>query len=174
MQVTKENYTTLKYDAFSMFNDQWALCTAGEKDKYNTMTIGWGTLGTIWGPPKKGKQIVTVFLRKSRKTSDILLENKNFTVCFFPEKYRKDLGILGAKSGHNVPDKIKLTNLTPKFLEHAVGFEEANLTFVCKTIYSHLMTQEELPEFVRYTLYKDGDFHYIFMGEIEDVYGEME
>jgi len=172
MNVTIENFAKAKYDVFSMFNEQWALCTAGNSDEYNTMTIGWGTMGTIWGPPNKGKSIITVFLRESRRTSDILLKVDNFTVCFFPEEKRKDLGILGSKSGNDVPDKIKLTSLTPKFLENSVGFEEAELTFVCKKLYTHLMAKDEIPEFLRDTLYRDGDLHYIFMGEIIDVLGE--
>ena len=32
---------------------------------YNTMAIGWGT---IWGVPKRGRQILEVFLRENRKT----------------------------------------------------------------------------------------------------------
>ena len=90
MQINKENFTTARYDVFSLFNDRWALCTAGGPDHYNTMTIGWGTMGTIWGPPKGGKQIVTVFLRESRYTTDILLQDEHFTVCFFPEVEAED------------------------------------------------------------------------------------
>lgn len=174
MQVNRDNFASAKYDVFSMFNDRWALCTAGTPEEYNTMTIGWGTLGTIWGPPMKGKQIVTVFLRESRYTSEILLKNDRFTVCFFPEENRKDLATLGRFSGRQVPDKIARTGLTPKPLGNAVGFEEARLTFVCKKIYVHKMTEEELPEFVRDGLYADGDMHYIFMGEIEDVFGNVD
>lgn len=174
MQINIENFASAKYDVFSMFNNQWALCTAGTPDEYNTMTIGWGTMGTIWGPPNKGKQIITVFLRESRRTSDVLLKNDRFTVCFFPEEYRQDLLTLGMKSGHDVPDKINLTKLTPKPLGNSVGFEQAKLTFVCRKIYSHKMLRDELPEFVRDTLYRDGDLHYIFMGEIEDAFGSID
>ena len=134
MNITMENFKTAKYDVFSIFDDRWGLCTAGTPREYNTMTIGWGTMGTIWGPPKKGKQIITVFIRESRRTYQILQKEDEFTVCFFPEKYRKDLGILGSKSGNDVPDKISLTSLTPKMLGNAVGFEEAELTFVCKNL----------------------------------------
>lgn len=171
MNLSMENFSKAKFDVFSMFDERWALCTAGTPAEYNTMTIGWGTMGTIWGPPNRGKQIITVFLRESRRTSDILLKDDHFTVCFFPEENRKDLGILGMKSGKDIPDKISLTNLTPKPLKNAVGFEEAELTFVCRKIYTHLMNRDELPDFVRDTLYKDGDLHYIFMGEIQDVFG---
>ena len=174
MQITKENFTSGKYKVFEMFNSRWGLCTAGTPEEYNTMTIGWGTLGTIWGPPMRGKSIVTVFLRQSRRTSDILLKDENFTVTFFPEKYRDDLGQLGMKSGHNVPDKINLTKLTPKMLENAVGFEEAELTFVCKKIYTTLMEKEDVPEFLRETLYHDGDLHYMFIGEVVDAFGTIE
>lgn len=132
MNITMENFKTAKYDVFSIFDDRWGLCTAGTPREYNTMTIGWGTMGTIWGPPKKGKQIITVFIRESRRTHQILQKEDEFTVCFFPEKYRKDLGILGSKSGNDVP------------------------------------------EFTRDTLYKDGDLHYLYMGEIEDVFGMIE
>ncbi len=173
MNIDIDNFASARYDVFSMFNNQWALCTAGTPDEYNTMTIGWGTMGTIWGPPMKGKQIITVFLRESRRTSDILLAGERFTVCFFPEEKRKDLGYLGMHSGHAEPDKISKTSLTPKMLDNAVGFGEATLTFVCKKIYTHLMGEDELPEFSRDTLYRDGDLHYIFMGEIEDVFGTI-
>ena len=173
MQINKENFTTARYDVFSLFNDRWALCTAGGPAHYNTMTIGWGTMGTIWGPPKGGKQIVTVFLRESRYTTDILLRDEHFTVCFFPEEKRKDLGLLGFKSGRTEPNKIALTSLTPKPLGKAVGFEEAELTFVCKKIYTQKMDLEDLPADVRGFIYREGDPHYLFIGEIEDVFGTI-
>ena len=69
MNININNFAAAKYDVFSMFNNRWALCTAGTPAEYNTMTIGWGTMGTIWGPPMKGKQIITVFLRESRRGS---------------------------------------------------------------------------------------------------------
>lgn len=174
MEINLENFASAKYDVFSMFNNQWALCTAGTPEEYNTMTIGWGTMGTIWGPANHGKQIITVFLRESRKTSEILLKNDNFTVCFFPEKNRKDLLVLGSKSGNDVPDKVNLTALTPKAAGDGVGFEQASLTFVCKKLHTHLMGKDELPDFLSETLYKNGDFHYAFMGEIVDVFGTID
>ena len=174
MEINMQNFTTAGFDVFSLFNDRWALATAGTPEHYNTMTIGWGTMGTIWGPPKRGKQILEVFLRENRKTADVLLGSDYFTVCFFPEGKRKDLGLLGSKSGWDVPEKIGLTTLTPKSLGDAVGFEEAALTFVCKKIYTHKMIREEVPEEVRNTMYADGNpIHYVFMGEIVDVFGNI-
>ncbi len=34
-------------DAFHVFDQQWALVTAGSLESYNTMTISWGGLGTL-------------------------------------------------------------------------------------------------------------------------------
>ena len=42
------NFTT---DIFEQFDKKWALLTAGTMEKFNTMTISWGGLGTLWGKP---------------------------------------------------------------------------------------------------------------------------
>ena len=123
------DFAEKKYDVFSMFNDRWALVTAGSLEDYNTMTIGWGSLGTIWGPPHKGKPIVTVYVSPARYTHSYLEENDYFTVSFFPEEYRKDLGILGSRSGRD-GDKVALTALEPVAVEHGVDFRQAELTGV--------------------------------------------
>lgn len=172
--ITKDNFQQAKYDVFSLFNDRWGLLTAGGPESYNTMTIGWGTLGTIWGPPHGGKQIVTVFVRENRKTNEVMLDSDHFTVCFFPEENRKDLGKLGTVSGHDDPDKIGKTGLTVKPLGKAVGFEEAALTFVCKKIYTHKFDVNDVPEEIAAKMYATGQpIHYMYMGEIEDVFGEI-
>ena len=45
-------------DIFSVFDKKWALLTAGDKDKFNTMTVSWGGLGTLWSKP-----VATVYVR---------------------------------------------------------------------------------------------------------------
>ena len=47
MKLTKEN--------FMLFNDNWALVTAGSLTHYNTMTISWGSLGCIWNGEDSGR-----------------------------------------------------------------------------------------------------------------------
>ena len=39
----------LEMSVFRNFGKDWALVTAGNMENYNTMTIGWGGLGTLWG-----------------------------------------------------------------------------------------------------------------------------
>ena len=37
-----------KVNPFEKFNNEWALVTAGSRDKFNSMTISWGSMGTLW------------------------------------------------------------------------------------------------------------------------------
>ena len=55
-----EHIKDMNVDIFKLFDDHWALLTAGTPKDYNTMTISWGSLGTIWAPRGNGKQIATV------------------------------------------------------------------------------------------------------------------
>ena len=162
------DFTEKSYEVFRMFNDRWALATAGSPEHYNTMTIGWGTLGTIWGPPHKGKPIVTIFVSPARYTHEYLEENDYFTVCFFPEEYRKDLALLGSRSGRE-GDKVALTGLTPVPVEHGVDFAQSELTFVCRKLYTHQFEKEQVPPEVADWIYTRVPPHTMFIGEVVDV-----
>ena len=147
-------------DIFKKFNKVWALLTVGDKNKYNTMTISWGTLGTLWN-----KEVVIVFVRKSRYTHEFIENNEYFTVSFYSDKYKKDLGILGSLSGRD-EDKISKTKLNPEFLDYAITFEEASETLVCKKIYMQDMDINSIPSNIKDNIYIDSDIHTIVIGEI--------
>ena len=80
----------MQINPFTKFDKDWALVTSGTKDDFNTMTISWGSMGTIWN-----RDVVTIYIRPDRYTWEYLNNNDYFTVAFFDEKYRKDLTILG-------------------------------------------------------------------------------
>ena len=150
-------------DIFKKFNKDWALLTAGDKNKYNTMTISWGTLGILWN-----KEVVTVFVRKSRYTHEFIENNEYFTVSFYSDEYKKDLGILGSVSGRD-KDKVSLTKLTPEFLDNTTTFREASETLVCKKIYMQDMDITSIPVDIKDKLYSDNDIHTIIIGEVVDI-----
>ena len=156
------------YKVFDMFNNQWALVTAGNMAHYNTCTIAWGSLGTIWGGPGGGRSIVTVYVNPDRYTWDFLKESDTFTVDFFPEDCRKALGYLGSHSGRD-GDKVAASGLTPKALSGGVTFEEANLTFVCHKLYQGEFRRDGLAEEISRGIYANWDPHWMFVGEIVDV-----
>ena len=151
-------------DIFSVFDKGWALLTAGDKEKYNTMTVSWGGMGTLWGKP-----VVTVYVRQSRYTMDFIKNNDYFTLSMFPEEYKKDLGILGSKSGRD-GDKVALTSLTPRMLAHGVTFSQASKTFVCRKLYEQKMDLAAMPEEVLKNCYPDQDVHSVFIGEVEEIF----
>lgn len=149
-------------------DQEWALLTAGNKEKYNTMTISWGGLGTLWNKP-----VVTVYVRPTRYTYEFIENNKYFTISFYDEIYRKDLGILGSKSGRDI-NKISLTKFTPEFLENTTSFKEAKLTIVCKKIYFQDLDINNIDvesisqsEFERF--YKKDPVHRMYIGEVVDI-----
>ena len=158
-----EKVDKISYNPFKKFHEQWGLVTAGTKEKFNSMTISWGSMGTIWGKP-----MITVFIRPTRYTYEFMKSNEYFTVSFFDEKYRDKLSLMGNKSGRDI-DKVKETGFTPKFLDKGITYEEASETFVLKKWYFQFMDASQIPDDVKKVYYTPGDeTHYMFIGLVVD------
>ena len=153
---------------FKLFDDHWALVTAGTPEDYNTMTISWGSLGTIWAPRGNGRQIATIYIKPSRYTFNYLEKSDYYTISFFPEEKRKDLAYLGSHSGRD-GDKLAQTNLTPVEKTHGtMGFKEASLTLVCHKLYSDGFKKENIPAEIVAAYYDGEEPHHFYIGEIVD------
>ena len=152
-------------DIFSQFDKKWALITAGNKDSFNTMTISWGGMGTIWNKP-----VVTAYVRTSRYTHEFIDREDYFTVSFFPEEYKKTLGVLGSKSGRDM-DKMHDSGLTVKVLENSVTFEEAELTLVCKKLFKQTLSKDNIveSETSARAFYNTDAEHDMYIGEVVDI-----
>lgn len=157
-----------RYDVFHMFDKQWALLTAGRPEQYNTMTISWGSLGTLWGSAGKGRPIATVYVKPARFTHRFLEKSEFFTISFFPSEFRKDLTLLGTKSGRD-GDKVAETSLTPRMLGQAIAFEEAEQIFVCRKMYAQDFDRARIPSTVIERYYLQEEPHTCYIGEIIDV-----
>ena len=152
----------MQVDPFTKFEKDWALLTAGTEDHFNSMTIGWGALGTVWN-----KDVLTVYVRPDRYTWRFLKDSDTFTVSFFPERCRQALTIMGTLSGRD-GDKVAAAGLTPRFLPQGITFEEAAETFVCRKIYMAPMAYEDVPP-VAQRIYQNGvQPHWIIMGEVAE------
>ena len=155
-------------NAFELFDKKWALVTAGVKPDFNTMTISWGGLGTLWERP-----VATVYVRPSRYTHDFMEREPLFTVSFFADSYKKDLAVLGSKSGRDC-DKLALTGLTPMAVETAqgetVGFEQALLTLVCRKVFRQDMDKAAIMPLVAAENYSPEEpAHTMYVGEVVKV-----
>lgn len=166
------------YKIFEMFDKQWALVTAGPMEHFNSCTVSWGSLGNIWGHAGQSCPIVTVYVHPARYTSEFLSDSDTFTVSFYPESCRKALGYMGSHSGRD-GNKAAEAGLTPVAMGNGVTYKEATLTFLCKKLYQHQFTKEDLaPEIQAYYAsmpktypdFKGGwQPHIVFVGEILDV-----
>ena len=158
-----------KNNAPAEFGDKWMLLTAGdEADGFNTMTIAWGQLGSIWG--RKGMRgcipTAVCYVRPSRYTKVFMDSQPYFTLCSFDEKYRKALGYLGSHSGRD-EDKIAASGLTPVHSDGTTYFEEAGTVYICKKIYQAPIVEEG---FIDKSLIDENyplrDYHDMYIGEI--------
>ncbi len=150
-------------NVFKAFADDWALVTAGVRGDYNTMTIGWGGLGTLWGRPA-----ATVYVKKNRYTHEFMEKNDWFTVSFFPAAYKKALGYLGSHSGRD-EDKVAAAGLTPVYPDQAVTFREASVTLLCRKIYAHDFDVSAVPADVAEDYYQAEPPHTIYIGEVVNI-----
>ncbi|MBN2178288.1 MAG: flavin reductase [Deltaproteobacteria bacterium] len=152
----------LKIKAVDFWLKKWPVLTSGTIEHFNSMTIGWGSIGGIWWKP-----FVQVVVRPSRYTFEFMEKYSTFTVCSFPESYRDALQVLGNKSGRD-GDKITETGLTvvaSKVVE-APSYKEADLVLECRKMYWQDM---EPAHFIDPTIedsYPEKDYHRIYYGEI--------
>lgn len=179
MEHFKEiDITELESNTYNMFSHDWFLLTAGDKEKYNTMTISWGMLGSLWSSrkrgPNTGNPVVTVFVRPSRYTKEFIDKFEFFTLSSFDVKYKKDLGYLGTRSGRE-ENKVSKTNLNPLFLDNTVSFNEAKLILKCRKIYTSRINEEGfIDDDIRTLSYPKKDYHFTYVGLIENVYVKEE
>ena len=150
-------------DIFAQFDKKWALLTAGDKESFNTMTISWGGLGTLWG-----KDVATVYVRTSRYTHDFMDANEYFTISFYPEEYKKILGVLGSKSGRDM-NKMTETGLKAKIVPGSVTFEEAEVTLLCRKLFRQELKVENMPSDIAKDMYEGQAPHDMYIGEVVDI-----
>ena len=153
---------TLTENVFSLIGDRWMLITAGTAERCNTMTASWGGLGVLWGAPA-----ATIYLRPQRYTKEFVDEAGRFTLSFYGEGAKKELGYLGKVSGRD-EDKFAACGFHVAAAGQAPYIQEADLVLVCKKRYwndldpAH-MDAEALQE------YKAKDYHRMYLGEITQV-----
>jgi len=136
------------------------LLTSGNINDFNTMTIGWGMIGTIWR-----KKTFIVYVKPTRYTYNYMENNDYFTVSFYKEQYKEAMVYLGTKSGRDT-NKVKDMNFHPVPLNNSVTFKEAYCTILCKKYYYTDINQKNVPEEAIDRYYKDNCLHRVYYGEI--------
>ena len=157
----------MQIETIIQFGKNGLLLVSGEKA--NPMTIGWGTIGIIWGKP-----VFTVLVRPSRYTFGLIEECNEFTVNVPSDELKKQVAICGTKSGRDL-DKIKKCNFTiTKGKNVSVHYiNECYIHYECKVIHKNNVINAELNKNIVKKYYSTGDYHTIYYGEILGVYKEM-
>ncbi len=158
------NYTAIASDILERIRNG-AFLTVKEGEKINVMTIGWAGIGFIWGRP-----IVTILVRKTRFTFELIEKSSEFTISVPYTDMSAALDFCGTKSGREV-DKFKECNVelrqpervkTPVIKLRGVHFE-------CSIVYKSSIDPQNLVESYSH-LYPQKDYHTIYYGEIKQAY----
>lgn len=163
----------LSDNVIKLIGSDWMLITSandgdslvGGQD-YNTMTASWGGLGVLWHKP-----VAFIFIRPQRHTFSFAERNTDFTLSFFDESFRPALSYCGKFSGRDF-DKAKECSLTPVSDNTECGrrvwFAEARIVLKVKKLYADFIHRDCLTDPAPLSTYAAGDFHKMFICEIEE------
>ncbi len=153
----------------SVWDKVWFLLTAGDfaSGDFNTMTVSWGSLGTLWNRP-----IAQVFVRPTRYTYEFMEKADDFTLSAFSDSRREALLHLGTVSGRK-RDKIAEAGLTPmaSSIVASPSFEEASLVLECRKIYRQDLDPTQFLDPSIEAEYPEKDYHRIYLGEVLAAFG---
>ena len=146
-------------------------------EKFNTMVIGWGHLGTLWGRPT-----FHVYVREGRYTKAQLDKTGEFTVSVplggpDPAINR----VCGALSGFNVDKAAEAAlELVEAEANGTPGIRQYPLTIECRVLYAQDQDLNRIPRDIRERMYPEDvpgtnpmanrDAHTMYVGEIVDAY----
>jgi len=149
-------------NGFQWFRDA-ELIAAGDKNKSNAMTIGWGGIGTIWG-----RTALTVYVAEKRYTKEFMDKAQFFTVMAFDVEHSKVLQYMGTKSGRD-GDKAAALGLHTAYTPNgAPYYTEAEMVIECKIMYAAPFDPQyfksEVPQ--RQYAHFPAGLHTMYIGEV--------
>lgn len=149
-------------NGFQWFRDAELLC-AGDKDKSNAMTIGWGGIGTLWG-----RTALTVYVAEKRYTKEFMDKAEYFTVMVFDVEHSKVLRYMGTKSGRD-EDKAAALGLHTAYTANGTPYYmEAEMVIECKIMYAAPFEPQYFKSDVPERMYAHfpAGIHSMYIGEV--------
>lgn len=149
---------------FNKIGKEWALITAGNKEKVNTMTVNWGGMGVMWG-----KNVFFLFIRESRYTKEFIDQNSFLSVSFLGEDYREALNYCGSHSGRD-EDKIAKAGLSVGYKMGIPYIDEADAVVIGQKLSATKLTEDSFltPDIAK-KWYSEGDLHTMYILEVMDI-----
>lgn len=148
-------------NGFQWFRDAQLLC-AGNKEKSNAMTIGWGGIGTFWQRPA-----LTVYVAEQRYTKKFMDDSEYFTVMSFDVKDSKVLNYMGTKSGRD-GDKAQALGLHTAYTANGTPYyTEATMVIECKIMFAAPLDPQHFKSDVPKKVYGNpASVHSMYIGEV--------
>jgi flavin reductase (DIM6/NTAB) family NADH-FMN oxidoreductase RutF len=135
----------------------------------NAMTIGWATVGVIWGRP-----ICVVLVRPSRYTFRCLNVTGDFTVNV-PYPDQADIcKFCGSNSGRDVDKfaELEITALTGRKVRSPI-IAECAVHYECQVVHKNNVAPVELEPGIVGQYYPSEDFHTVYYGQIVACYADQ-
>ena len=157
---------------FQWFRDA-QLLAAGNKEKSNAMTIGWGGIGTLWR-----KTALTVYVAEKRYTKEFMDNSEYFTVMTFDVKDSRSaerrlqgkmvMNYMGTKSGRD-GDKAQALGLHTAYTANGTPYNtEATMVIECKMMYAAPFDPQGFKSDVPKQMYANfpAGIHTMYIGEV--------
>jgi len=149
-------------NGFQWFRDA-QLLAAGDKEKSNAMTIGWGGIGTLWR-----KTALTVYVAEKRYTKEFMDKAEYFTVMSFDVENSKVLTYMGHNSGRDGNKAQDLDLHTAYTANGTPYYTEATTVIECKIMYAAPFDPQYFKSDVPKNLYSNfpAGIHSMYIGEV--------
>ena len=150
----------------ALFGERVYLGTAGNAANYNSLTLGWGSTGILWGKP-----VAIVYIRENRFSYRYFEESPVYVLSRYPAQYMKALyKVFGGRSGRDT-DKEKLSGFTPvETPDGGVTYLQAERVVICRKLMRQPVPKEFVPEKLHARLNQDGRIHIQYTGEVLSVW----
>ena len=136
------------------------LASTRRDGKSNVMTIGWATVGIIWGLP-----MMLVMVRPSRYTYQFIEDSKLFTVNVPTADMREFVDLCGTRSGRDV-DKLAQVATSTGQKVNCVTIDRCPLVYECQVVHWNDVQPDVLAPEIISSAYSRGDFHRVYYGQI--------
>ncbi len=144
----------------TLANGGLLLASSRQDGRSNVMTIGWATVGPVWG-----KQILVVMVRPSRYTYGFIEESGLFTVNVPTPEMRPFVNLCGTKSGRDVDKIAQVTTSTGQMVD-CVRLDDCPIVYECRVVHTNDVLPEALDPGIMERAYPKGDLHRLYYGEI--------
>ncbi len=146
------------------------LASTRRSGESNVMTIGWGTVGIVWGVP-----IFIVMVRPSRYTYQFIEDSHEYTVNVPTDEMRRWVAVCGSQSGRDI-NKFAAYDVatSPGQNVQAVTIDACPMVYECRVVHWNDVIPANLAREFEERSYGGRDYHRVYFGQILGAYASPE